>query len=286
MSDVMDGWYKRPLDCAMPNLDAWRLGEAALNAAATRAGDLIDTGLVLLRLINEAGYDVIRPRASAPQASQPEPTGRTFADWWMLQSKIPYRDKEEIAQSAWNAALAAPPQGASSLRDALQQLVRGYMILMENGRDRIMFLGGQCDALDVMEGSDPYLRQARAALSASPLPAPQEPADDGKAAWDHTTWAGEFQRLLDLHWEAATGSRERTRKAVIAHVNLLDNKASLGWKVRAYAAPAPVDPESQGSSEPLSSQGAEAGLQGAASAWRSDGMPSSRDERHLRKHER
>ena len=92
--------------------------------------------------------------------------------------------------------------------------------------------------------------EARAALAASPAPAPQEPADDGKAAWDHTTWAGEFQRLLDLHWEAATGSRERTRKAVIAHVNLLDNKASLGWKARAlYASPAPGELAQQAPSE-------------------------------------
>jgi len=52
------------------------------------------------------------------------------------------------------------------LREALRQLDRAYVRLLENGRDRIRMLGGQCDALDVMEASDPNLRAARAALEA------------------------------------------------------------------------------------------------------------------------
>jgi hypothetical protein len=64
-NDVFDGWRNRPLEALMPNLDAWRLGEAARKAAVAPAGDLIDKGLILLRLLNEAGYDVIRPRQVA-----------------------------------------------------------------------------------------------------------------------------------------------------------------------------------------------------------------------------
>lgn len=30
---------------------------------------------------------------------------RNFTDWWMLQSKMPYRTPEEIARMAWDAAI-------------------------------------------------------------------------------------------------------------------------------------------------------------------------------------
>lgn len=51
------------------------------------------------------------------------------------------------------------------LRIELRTLIRGYVNLLENGRDRIIDLGGQCDSLDVMEASDHWLKSARAALS-------------------------------------------------------------------------------------------------------------------------
>jgi hypothetical protein len=68
--------------------------------------------------------------------------------------------------------LASPPESPApareaQLEEALRQLIRGYMILLENGRDRILLLGGQCDSVEVMERGDPYLREARAALSPS-----------------------------------------------------------------------------------------------------------------------
>lgn len=50
------------------------------------------------------------------------------------------------------------------LRIELRALIRGYVNLMESGRDRIIDLGGQCDPVDVMEANDPWLRSARAAL--------------------------------------------------------------------------------------------------------------------------
>lgn len=51
------------------------------------------------------------------------------------------------------------------LRGALSDLIRGYVNTLESGRDRIVFLGGQCDPVAVMEASDPYLRAASAALA-------------------------------------------------------------------------------------------------------------------------
>jgi len=52
-----------------------------------------------------------------------------------------------------------------ALRRELGALMRGYVNLLENGRNRIMDLGGQCDPVDVMEARDPWLRDARVALS-------------------------------------------------------------------------------------------------------------------------
>lgn len=50
------------------------------------------------------------------------------------------------------------------IREALLPLIQGYVNLLESGRDRIISLGGDCDPVDVMEASDPYLRAARALI--------------------------------------------------------------------------------------------------------------------------
>lgn len=57
---------KRPLTAAMDNVLAWRLGEVAKEAMDPKqsVGDYIDRGLILLRLLNEAGFDVIARRES------------------------------------------------------------------------------------------------------------------------------------------------------------------------------------------------------------------------------
>lgn len=56
-----------PLDALMDNVLAWCLGEIALEAGRARpdVGDLIDRGLILLRLLNERGFDVVQ--RSEPQ---------------------------------------------------------------------------------------------------------------------------------------------------------------------------------------------------------------------------
>lgn len=50
-----------PLTAACDNQIAWRLGEVAREAGALDrkdVGDLIDRGLILLRLLREAGFHV------------------------------------------------------------------------------------------------------------------------------------------------------------------------------------------------------------------------------------
>ena len=49
-------------------------------------------------------------------------------------------------------------------REALKQMVKAYIRLLEAGRDVILQHGGQCDSVEKMEASDPNLRDARKAL--------------------------------------------------------------------------------------------------------------------------
>ncbi|WP_342617186.1 hypothetical protein [Rhodoferax sp. GW822-FHT02A01] len=51
------------------------------------------------------------------------------------------------------------------LLTALKDLRRAYVNLLETGRDRILFLGGECDPLDKMVEGDPYLRAAVDAIA-------------------------------------------------------------------------------------------------------------------------
>ena len=48
---------------------------------------------------------------------------------------------------------------------ALENMTHAYVCLMENGRDRIISLGGACDPVDVMERNDPYLREIRSTIA-------------------------------------------------------------------------------------------------------------------------
>lgn len=61
-------------------------------------------------------------------------------------------------------ALFAESQVAEA-KGALGRLMLAYVNTLELGRDRIVFLGGQCDPVDVMEAGDPALRAARSTLA-------------------------------------------------------------------------------------------------------------------------
>lgn len=70
MSNMTGIRYRRgePLTSMMDNVLAWRIGEAAIAAAKAPGGDYIDTGLILLRLLNEKGLDVLVRETPEPPA--------------------------------------------------------------------------------------------------------------------------------------------------------------------------------------------------------------------------
>lgn len=57
--------------------------------------------------------------------------------------------------------IAATPE----LLQELKNLYKAYVNLLCNARDRIVFLGGDCDPVDVMEANDPSLRDTRAIIA-------------------------------------------------------------------------------------------------------------------------
>ena len=75
----------------------------------------------------------------------------------------------KLTQDAIDEALmeyiAHVEQQRDELLAALEKMNRAYVGLMENARDRIIMLGGDCDPVDVMERSDPNLRESRAAIA-------------------------------------------------------------------------------------------------------------------------
>lgn len=63
----------KPLDAAMQNTTAYKLGAIARDAGRDRSdvGDLIDRGLILLRLLNEAGFELSRTDGQ-PEHGEPK----------------------------------------------------------------------------------------------------------------------------------------------------------------------------------------------------------------------
>lgn len=79
-------------------------------------------------------------------------TDKTRAEVWadMVETMAPGAAAELRRLSASEAALL----------DGLCNLRRAYVRLMENGRDRIRMLGGECDPVDQMEELDPNMIEA------------------------------------------------------------------------------------------------------------------------------
>lgn len=74
---------------------------------------------------------------------------------WKARAEFSYRERDKLTKRE------------VMLRGLLNKMNRAYVNLMENGRDRIVMLGGDCDPVDVMERDDPYLRELRESLAAT-----------------------------------------------------------------------------------------------------------------------
>lgn len=155
----------------------------------------------------------------------------------------------EAHRLAASPALAAPPQGASSLlplREALSNLLTAAREVSRRGATPGTQWGKLCVAT----------LKAEAALAASPPPAPQEPA---------------YRNSTQCAW-----CKKPAVAAIVNGVRAFPTCpcGSTQFNVTLYAAPAPVDePREQGSSDAgspssvsLPESSAEAGLQVAASA--------------------
>ena len=85
--------------------------------------------------------------------------------------------------------------------DALTALYRGYVNTLQAGRDRIIFLGGECDTVEKMEASDPWLISARAALAALQA----EPQPEADMFWDSDDGESFGHSIQDLIAERDVG---------------------------------------------------------------------------------
>lgn len=77
----------------------------------------------------------------------------------------------KVARAIEQAVLQSPEvqrlrEERDTLHNELSDLIRGYINLLESGRDRIRDFGGDCDPVDVMESNDPWLRSARKTIAA------------------------------------------------------------------------------------------------------------------------
>ena len=66
-----------------------------------------------------------------------------------------------VALSETEALEMSHGERIENLYGHIAELYVGYVRLMENGRDRIMMLGGDCDSVDFMEANDPLLINIR-----------------------------------------------------------------------------------------------------------------------------
>lgn len=118
------------------------------------------------------GWNECRKAMIAAQAQQPVSGDEPVIGWYDPVGGTYYPSRDSIKKYLPEGRSVRPlgyvdtqPVSGADLSKALRHLIRGYVNLMENGRDRILEAGGRCDPLDVMEASDPWLKSARAALA-------------------------------------------------------------------------------------------------------------------------
>lgn len=84
--------------------------------------------------------------------------------------------QSEKQRDHWIEEHARLQQRLAEATDLLKHMTCSYHRALENGYDRIIFLGGDCDSVDKMEQDDPFYAKARAFL-ASPGCADGEKAE-------------------------------------------------------------------------------------------------------------
>lgn len=115
----------------------------------------VDRGVLSKGKIVHMGLTAPRPNCPPPYS-----TGVLTPNWCT--------DRDGEVWQAWisvkeeDASLIA---AAPDLLDELRNMCKAYVRLLENGRDRIIMLGGDCDPVDRMEANSVELIRARAAIA-------------------------------------------------------------------------------------------------------------------------
>lgn len=92
--------------------------------------------------------------------------GRSIADDHYEQSRITIVDVSDPDVLALLDELEAKDKLIAELTESLKQTVSGYKSCLRTGHDRILDLGGECDAPEVMIVGNPDIRQAEKLLAA------------------------------------------------------------------------------------------------------------------------
>lgn len=121
---------------------------------------LFSEGIAVARAELEATIEQLRCELDGEKAAALNYRADAISSGKMLD------DAQEIAERVIDAAELLKTQRDDLLK-ALEMMNRAYVNLMENGRDRIIMLGGECDPVDVMESNDPNLRESRAAIASA-----------------------------------------------------------------------------------------------------------------------
>ena len=156
------------------NQDPYEVGYKA--GAASRDAEVVS-------LMNQRDYEYVRAENAEQERDQ---LTEAFEAWKRAQASELEAARAEIERlktvpmryrrMAFNAQLQDEVarleqendqlrEHVKMLRDALNKMNRAYVNLIENARDRIIALGGDCDPVDMMERDDPNLRESKEALA-------------------------------------------------------------------------------------------------------------------------
>ncbi len=114
-----------------------------------------------LTAANERAEKAERERDEAIASEKLE---RNRANGWRFQAAALAEARERVEGLEKDVECA---------RTGLQRLYKSYVRTLEAGRDRIKFLGGDCDPVERMEQGNPDLIEARALIAALPQAAQQ-----------------------------------------------------------------------------------------------------------------